>query len=277
MKYKVFKDKIEIEGKDNFNIAHILECGQIFNYEKIDEIYYVYSKDKLAKVTETLTGFIIETDAPNYFENFFDLTTDYSQIKNSLKKRYDFLDKAIDFGYGIRILKQEPIEMIISFIISANNNIPRIKKSIKGICEKFGKNMGNYFAFPTITELLKATQDDFKALGLGYRAPQMIKAIKQIQKINIEELQKMTTQNAIQELLKLSGVGPKVADCIMLFGMQNKYVFPVDTWIEKVYNKYFTQNPQTNRKIIREKLTQEFGALSGYAQQYLFYYQRSGN
>ncbi len=276
MQYKVLKDKIIVNNKSNFNIAHILECGQIFNYEKIDGKYIVYSLNKKATIIEQLDFYEIITDDVIYFENFFDLKTDYTNIKNQLKGKYKFLDEAINFGYGIRILNQDPVEMIISFIISANNNIPRIKKSIKGLCENFGKNMGDYFAFPTLKELENATEYDFKKLGLGYRAPQMVKAIKQIKNICVEEIQKMSTELAIQNLLKISGVGPKVADCIMLFGFQNKYVFPVDTWINKVYNSYFTNNLTDNRKLIRQNLTKEFGALSGYAQQYLFYFGRSG-
>ena len=276
MHYKILEDKIIIKSKDDFNIAHILECGQIFNYEKIDNNYIVYAEDKMAKVIEKCDNYEIITPDTSYFENFFDLKTNYSIIKQQLKNKYSFLDKAIDFGYGIRILNQNPTEMVISFIISANNNIPRIKKSIKGICEKFGENNGEYYSFPTLEQLSVATEEDFKNLGLGYRSGQMVKAIKQLNKINLENIKNFSTNNAIEELLKISGVGPKVADCIMLFGLHDMNVFPVDTWIEKVYNTYFTKIRQENRKIIRENLTKEFGALSGYAQQYLFYFQRSG-
>ena len=265
-----------VYNKQDFNIAHILECGQIFNYEKIDNNYIVYAEDKMAKVIEKCDNYEIITPDTSYFENFFDLKTNYSIIKQQLKNKYSFLDKAIDFGYGIRILNQNPTEMVISFIISANNNIPRIKKSIKGICEKFGENNGEYYSFPTLEQLSVATEEDFKNLGLGYRSGQMVKAIKQLNKINLENIKNFSTNNAIEELLKISGVGPKVADCIMLFGLHDMNVFPVDTWIEKVYNTYFTKIRQENRKIIRENLTKEFGALSGYAQQYLFYFQRSG-
>ena len=230
----------------------------------------------MAKVIEKCDNYEIITHHTSFFENFFDLKTDYSFIKQQLKNKYGFLDKAIDFGYGIRILNQNPTEMVISFIISANNNIPRIKKSIKGICEKFGENKGEYFSFPTLEELSDATEEDFKNLGLGYRAGQMVKAINQLNNFNLKSIKNLSTNNAIDELLKISGVGPKVADCIMLFGLHDMNVFPVDTWIEKVYNTYFTTTKQDNRRIIRENLTKEFGSLSGYAQQYLFYFQRSG-
>jgi len=271
--YNISKDKITITNKQDFNIAHILECGQVFRYAKLPNSYVVYSNQYKAEIFETDNGYEIITNNVDYFVNYFDLKTDYSQIKEQLR-RVEKLSQAIDYGYGIRILNQDPLESIISFIISANNNIPRIKKSLNGLCEKYGNKIDDYFAFPTIEQLSKISQSQFEELGTGYRASQLVKAIAQLQNIDLERIRTLDTETAIEELLKISGVGPKVADCVLLFGYHNMQVFPVDTWIEKMYNAYFSETNVTDRKLIRKLLTTKFGNLSGYAQQYLFYFKR---
>ena len=271
--YSISKDKITINNTQDFNIAHILECGQIFRYTKLSDRYVVYSNQYKAEILETNTGYEIITNNVDYFVNFFDLSTDYAQIKQQLKKE-EKISQAIDYCYGIRILNQDPLESIIGFIISANNNIPRIKKSLNELCERYGSNMGDYYAFPTIEQLSKITKEQFEELGTGYRASQLVKAVEQLKTFDFDKLRTLDTDKAIEELLKISGVGPKVADCILLFGYHNMQVFPVDTWIEKMYNAYFSDTVVTDRKLIRKLLTTKFGELSGYAQQYLFYFKR---
>ena len=184
------------------------------------------------------------------------------------------MSNAIEYGYGIRSLRQDIFEMFVSFIISANNNIKRIQNSVFMLCEKFGTNMGSYFAFPSYEQLLSATKRDFVECGLGYRADQLYNALREL---NIEELysnKNLNTQKLTDYLIAFSGVGPKVADCIMLFGYGKQDVFPVDTWIEKAYN---TMNNcyEISRYEIRNNLIKIFKELSGYAQQYLFFYKRS--
>ncbi len=269
MEYKLFKNKIEIYSKEDFNPQHILECGQIFCYEKTEDGYLVFSKDKQATIVETQEGYEILCDDEKYFENFFDLQTDYSKIKKELIK-FDILKKPIEFGSGIRILKNDIFEIIVSFIISANNNIKRIQKIIHTLKERC--NQGR--AFPSLNQLLNFTVDDFYKIGLGYRAPQLYKCLRQLDENEILAWQQMPTEQLRRKLISLSGVGPKVADCILLFGFGRKDVFPVDTWINKMYNMYYS--PTNKREIIRNNLVNIFGNLSGYAQQYLFYYQRSG-
>ena len=152
MRYEVLKDKIKIYGKEDFNPEHILECGQVFSYTKIDH-YISFSADKKADIFETRDGFEIVTKDPQYFEDYFDLKTDYTKIKDQLSK-YKILEKPLKFGYGIRILKQNLFEALISFVVSQNNNIKRIKAILFKIREKFGTKMGDYFAFPTRQHLL---------------------------------------------------------------------------------------------------------------------------
>lgn len=276
MNYIFQKDKIIIKSIEEFKPKHIIECGQIFCYKKENDItYIVYSADKMAKVKEYETYVEIETDNKDYFVNYFDLNTNYTDLKNKFIKDYPYLTKAINYGTGIRILKQDPFETIIGFIISANNNIKRIQKIMFAIRQTFGKNMGEYYTFPTAQELSKATEQDFKNMGAGYRAKYLVEATKQLANADYESLRKMPTDELNKYLLTIMGVGQKVADCIMLFAFSKGNVFPVDTWIEKVYCSYFKE--EHNRVIIRKNLLNTFGENSGYIQQYLFYSQRENS
>ena len=272
MKYVKQKNKIIVTDLSDFNIKQTLDCGQIFRFKIDGNLAYVYSTDKQAVIEISEEKIVINTKDVDYFEHFFDLKTDYSLIKKSLKKD-KFLIDAVDYGYGIRILNNNAFEMIVSFIISANNNIPRIKKSIEYLCEKFGENKGDYFAFPTLEQMKTATIEDFKLAGLGYRALQMFETV---QKLNVKDLENLKFKDKTAQfefLLSLKGIGEKVANCIMLFGLGVKDVFPVDTWINKVYND-LTNSDENNRKKITKELTNRYGNLSGYAQQYFFYYYR---
>jgi len=272
MKYEKSVDCIKIYDKSVFNPKHILECGQIFSYEKLQNgDYVVSSADKFARIVEFEDFYLIKTEAVDYFEDFFDLKTDYNKIKTTLKK-YEIMKAPIDFGFGIRILKQDLFETLISFIVSANNNIKRIQMILNRIREKFGSRIKDKFAFPTQQQLLKATENDFVEAGAGYRAKYLYKVLRQIDKNRLLSWKEMPTEELRKKLVELSGVGPKVADCILLFGYGRGDVFPVDTWIHQMYNKFY--KPLENREQIRKNLTKEFGKLSGFAQQYLFYYMR---
>ena len=270
MNYFKEKNKITILNTKDFNIVQILECGQIFRFNIDGNVSVVYSKDKKAEIITKEDKIEILTNDIDYFENFFDLKTDYSKIKEKLKEDA-FLSSAVDYGYGIRILNNDTYEMIVSFIISANNNIKRIKKSIEFLCEKFGENKGDFFAFPTLEQLKSASVQDFRLAGLGYRAEQMFETIQKLKMEDIENLKQLTKEEQFKFLISLKGIGEKVANCILLFGLGVKNVFPVDTWINKVYNK-LTNTVTTNRKLITHELTKRYDKLSGYAQQYFFYY-----
>lgn len=273
--YTKTTNKIIIHDAKDFNIRQTLDCGQIFRYKIEDDLAVVFSQDKCAKIITEKDKIIILTDDVDFFEHFFDLKTDYSKIKTELKKDA-FLVDVVDYGYGIRILNNNVYEMIISFIISANNNISRIKKSIEYLCEHFGKNKGDYFAFPTLQELKSVTVEDYVKAGLGYRAPQMFETVQSLKIQDIENLKSKPPKEQFDFLVSLKGVGEKVANCVMLFGLGVKNAFPVDTWINKVYNK-LTNRTETDRKKITKELTQRYGNLSGYAQQYFFYYFRDNN
>ena len=272
MEYQVLENKIIINDCKDFNIEHILECGQIFTYKKTSDLCYeVYSKDKFAAVKFIENKYVITTDNPEYFVDFFDLKTDYSKIKSTLGKDKNVVD-AINYGYGIRILKQDILEVVIGFIISANNNIERIKKIMQKLRE-FGTNYGNYYGFPNLEQLSKITEEQFKQIGAGYRAKYLVTTVQQLKNIDIQKTFLYDTSTLKNWLLSLCGVGPKVADCILLFGYKRAESFPVDTWIEKVYFDIF--KTKKSRQKMSEDLVNYFKDLSGYAQQYLFFYKRN--
>lgn len=273
MKYIKTKNNIIIRDLNDFNINQTLDCGQIFRYQIDENVAMVNSLDKQAKITTEQDRIIIESSDIDYFESFFDLKTDYSAIKRKLKAD-SFLINAVDYGYGIRIINNDAFEMIVSFIISANNNISRIKKSIEFLCCKFGRNIGEYYAFPTLEQLKTATVKDFKDAGLGYRAEQLYDTVRKLTEQDILKLKSMSKEEKFKFLISLKGIGEKVANCILLFGLRVKDVFPVDTWINKVYNN-LTNSKETDRKKITKELSNRYGDLSGYAQQYLFYYFRN--
>ena len=272
MKIIKYSDKIVITYPYDFDVIQTLNCGQIFRFVIDGNSAKVYSMDKFAYITWDSEKIEIHTDDVEYFYNFFDLDRDYSKIKDELRKD-EFLKSAVDYGSGIRIINNDAYEIIISFIISANNNIKRIKNSIEYLCQHFGKYMGSYYAFPTLNELKKVTIQQFKQAGLGYRAEQMYMTVQRLVDVDIENLKSEEKDQQFKFLLSLKGVGEKVANCIMLFGLGVKDVFPVDTWINKVYND-LTHTNTTDRKKITQELTARYKDLSGYAQQYFFYYYR---
>jgi len=272
MKYTKNDNEIIIHDTADFNVVQTLNCGQIFRYVIDGESAVVYSQNKCAKLKTVDDKIIINSLNIDYFEYFFDLSKDYAEIKNKLREDC-FLREAVDFGYGIRILNNDLYEMIVSFIISANNNIGRIKKSIEYLCTHFGQDMGEYYAFPTLEELKMATIEDYAKAGLGYRDSQMFETIQRLTNEDITRLKSCSNSERYEFLISLKGVGEKVANCILLFGLGVKNVFPVDTWINKVYNR-LTNTNTTNRSLITKELTNRYGELSGFAQQYFFYYFR---
>lgn len=270
MKYTLYEDRIELECHPDFHIADILECGQVFRFQKLEKESYQVITGSHKAIIETSGNQIIIWGNPKRMEEYFDLKTNYTAIKEQLKV-YSELMPAIEAGQGIRILRQEKHEMILSFIISSNNNIPRIKKSIEHICTAFGKNMGTYFAFPTLDELANASEDFFKQAGLGYRSKYIVQTIANLRKHPNLFTGQESTPELIQKLQTLSGVGPKVADCIALFGFYKTDVFPTDTWILQAYPVF------SNGIKLAKTQSNKFGLLAGYAQQYVYHYVRNIN
>ena len=216
--------------------------------------------------------------------NYFDLNRNYSEIKDKLSKIDENVNLSVKYGEGIRILNQDLWETIISFIISANNNIPRIKGIIERLSQKYGKeidwNGEKYYTFPTPEELRDVEVQDFREIGTGFRDIRLYETTKTIleKRLNLKELYNIDTLKAREELLILSGVGPKVADCILLFSDLKRFdVFPIDVWVRRVMNELYIKNPdetKVNKRDIARIAKEKFGDLEGLAQQYLFYWKR---
>ena len=223
-------------------------------------------------------------DIKEIVTNYFDLNRNYSEIKEKLSKIDENVNLSIQYGEGIRILNQDLWETIISFIISANNNIPRIKGIIERLSQKYGKeikwNGEKYYTFPTPEELQDVEVQDFRNLGTGFRDLRLYETTRMVleNKVVLQELYNVDTLEARDELLTLSGVGPKVADCILLFSDLKRFdVFPIDVWVRRVMNELYIKNPdetKVNKKDIARIAKEKFGDLEGLAQQYLFYWKR---
>ena len=274
MKITKEKDGIIIENDNDFNIEDILECGQVFSFERTSSnSYLVVSLDKWARIVFDDKRTIIYTKEVEYFYNYFDLDTDYEKIKKEICLLYNGFEKFFIVGKGIRILRQDPYQTIISFIVSANNNIKRIKKILNKICERFGEKLDcGIYSFPSASNLLQATEKDFIELGAGYRSSYLVDTISKLnsKEYNVNDMAKLDTLSLRKKLLELKGIGPKVADCILFFGFHRTDVFPVDTWIKKAYEMF--SNSKRSATKISEYFVSIFKNYSGYAQQYIFNY-----
>ncbi|MBQ7977158.1 MAG: hypothetical protein IJ301_00965 [Clostridia bacterium] len=275
MRYEIENNKIMLYDADTFTPEGALASGQVFRFGQTEKgTWWVISGGNRAEIEEiTPKNYIISTTNPNFFVKYFDFDTNYDIILSRLNE-HEILRSALKYSRGVRLLRQPLDEVIINFIVSANNNIPRIRNSVNKIAEKFGKKMPWGYSFPTLKDLSNATIEDFQEFGCGYRSGYLVDTIKILNETDfLERVQKMDTKQARRELLTLKGVGPKVADCILLFGMNRFDVFPVDTWIYKVYREEFS-GKATNREQIADFFVNLFGMDSGYCQQYLFYYKR---
>lgn len=273
MIYEIINNDIYVYDKTQFNPEHILECGQVFRYGKTDDgNYYVLSKNNRAEIKEFDNYYKISSNNTPYFVNYFDLNTDYNKIKQTLSQ-HEIMKPMIEYGYGIRILHADPEEMIYSFILSQNNNIKRIQKIVEKMCEA-GTKLDGYNAFPTSKQLSNLPAEFFAGLGAGYRDKFLKKTADVLANTNIENLNNLSSDELLDYLLSLQGVGPKVASCILLFGFNKKDKFPVDTWLEQVYYNHFSKEKRT-RAEMQKYFEDMFKDNSGLAQQYLFYYERT--
>ena len=278
-----------LDNCKSFEPEHIFDCGQCFRWNKEENGSYtgVFKHNVINVKRENdkiIFRGICRGDIKEECIKYFDLDRDYEKIKDKLSKVDENLKASIKHGIGIRILNQDLWEALISFIISANNNIPRIK----GIIERLAKNYGDkiiwnnkdYYTFPTPEQLKKASVADFRKLGLGFRDVRVYETTKIVNdnKNILQELKNEKDVNKLREkLLKFPGVGPKVADCIMLFALNKLEVFPIDVWVRRVMNEIYIKNDdetKVNKKQIEKLAKEKYGNLAGIAQQYLFYWRR---
>jgi N-glycosylase/DNA lyase len=287
--------KILVPGKD-FNIRATVECGQLFRVTKKADsvghsVYELISKDKkclLAKERGTVVIHAAEKDI-GYFVHYFDLETSYAPMLKELRRQllsqdaqWNFVlpvENAFQYGKGLRLLKQDKFETLISFIISTNNNIKRIKTIIEKICAALGRRCksggGSFFAFPAAEKMAAMDEGFYREMGCGYRAAWILEAAQraaELRKGDFDIPDTLSTEELIEKLMAFRGIGPKAADCIALFAFNRYDVFPVDTWVKKIYVDLF--NGGASEKTMRKNLINRFGCFSGIAQQFLFYYYR---
>lgn len=283
------KQEYILEKQESFEPKHICECGQCFRWNLEENGSYTgVIKKAVINVKKQNQKIIFkgmcEGDLKQIVTDYFDLDNNYHKIKENLAKIDVFMRTSVQFGEGIRILHQDLWECIISFIISANNNIPRIKKIIEKISKAYGTKIEfegkDYYTFPTPIQLSKASVQDLRNLGLGFRDKYVYHTTKMVleKQVDLEQIKCLDDSKIIRkELLKLDGIGPKVADCIMLFSLKRWDVFPIDVWVRRVMNELYIhqeREEKISRKVLEELAEEKFLKMAGIAQQYLFYWKR---
>lgn len=283
--------KFERNGRDlilcgitDFNLTDTFDCGQCFRWEKVSESEYLgiaFGKALRIKKEEDRIVFLdtSDEDFEKIWHSYFDFQKSYTEIKNRLSAD-PVLKEAIAFGGGIRILNQDPFEALISFIISASNNIPRIKGIIDRLCRNFGEEISymgeSFFAFPTPERLAALTLEEISVIRAGFRDKYILSAAKLVAsgEFDLDSLKSLTSADAKTKLMTLAGVGSKVSDCVLLFGLGKCDSFPIDVWVKRIMEHcYFGGNP-TPAATISAYADEHFGEYGGYAQQYLFYWAR---
>jgi len=279
--------EVIIEDIKDFNITQTLTCGQCFRWIEQEADHFrgvvedcvidIYQVDETTIKLSRVTREFFES----YLTDYFDLNRDYSKIKKILVKNDAVMKKAVRHGAGIRILNQPIFETIMSFIISGNNNIPRIMKAIDGLSKTYGSYIETidgiaYYSFPTPEQLADVTIEDYRVQGVGYRDQYLYHMVQHVLEHTdaFESLSAYENNPLREALLSLKGIGPKIADCILLFAFHRMHAFPVDTWVKKIMKTLYLEQDTKDKEILAfaEK---KFGDYAGIAQQYLFYYSRS--
>lgn len=283
------EQQYSIKKPQCFDLKDTFTCGQCFRWRKnADNSYIGVVRQNVIQVKAQKENYCFtsvgDEDIKTLVNQYFDLERDYLALQKQLSKIDSNMKTSIEYGKGIRLLNQDLWETIASFIISANNNIPRIEKIIQRVSQAYGKKIEfegkAYYTFPLPQELKDVTIEEFRNLGLGFRDKRLYETTHMIleNKVNLQELQQNPDTKAVRDiLLTLSGVGPKVADCILLFStLKRLEVFPIDVWISRVMNELYLHEPESkvNKGKIQLLAEQKFGNLAGMAQQYLFYWRR---
>lgn len=274
----------------DFSLKDIFTCGQCFRWTQVGEQDWIgIAGGKVLRVGQsgqTVNFQCSEKDFEDFWRGYFDLDRDYGQIKGLLLESSPELKEALDFGSGIRLLNQEPFEMLMTFILSANNHIPRITDLVKKISVSYGVQVphqwedliGPLYAFPTPKSLAETSVEALRNLGTGYRDKYIHESAVRVA-MDPEAflaIGKLSYTEAKKELMNYMGVGAKVADCILLFSSGKHEAFPVDTWIKKTLSRRYGL-AENQPKAIQRFIEETFGEYRGFAQQYLFYYERSFN
>ena len=283
LEIKSDNNNIILKNPPDFDLRHIFDCGQCFRFNQVSETDYEgVAFGRALRISQQGDEVILyetsEEDFKNIWYDFFDFGRDYGEIKRTLSCDKS-MTAASEYGYGIRILRQELWETLISFIISASNNIPRIKGIVERLCESFGEHityMGReYYTFPAPEKIASLTKEDLSVIRAGFRDKYRLDAAKKVAsgEISLDYIRSLPTAEAKSELMRISGVGNKVSDCILLFGLNRADSFPVDVWIKRIMEHcYFGR--EASIKEVSELAEKKFGELGGFAQQYLFFWAR---
>lgn len=281
---KYENNNVVLESVKDFNIIHIFDCGQCFRFNRISDSRYIgVAFGKVLDIEQIDSRVILHnttlTDYENIWCKFLDLNRDYSKIKAALINDDAVMNDAVKCGNGIRILHQDVWETIVSFIISQTNNIPRIKGIIERLCENFGEpinyNGKTYYSFPSAEKINTLAQADLSVIRAGFRDKYIKAAADAVcsGKLCIDELRQIPTAEVKKKLMSIKGIGNKVSDCIILFGLNRTDSFPVDVWVKRIMEYcYFKSEQPINA--ISAFAADKFGELGGFAQQYLFFYAR---
>lgn len=268
---KVFnKDNgIKISGITDLDLARTLDCGQSFRWVENGGKFSGVAFGKKAEMYFDGDDLCIDNTTAEDFEkiwkNYLDLELDYGKIREEIKKIHPVLEQACAYAPGIRILRQEPWEALCTFIISQNNNIKRIKGIVERLCENFGEKIDDYYTFPTAEKLARLNPENLAPIRAGFRNKYIINAAQKVGsgEVDLEKCRTLDYEEARAELMKIKGVGVKVADCTLLFGLHRIEAFPVDVWMKRALENLFPGMSEN-----------DFGEYAGIAQQYIFYYSR---
>ncbi|MDI6859732.1 MAG: DNA glycosylase [Methanocellales archaeon] len=259
-----------------FDLDHTLRCGQVFRWRENKDGWIGIVDNSVIKAKQEGDVLIVESDlATEDIMNYFRLNDDLDDIYKHISKD-DVINEAIARYWGMRLIRQEPWECLISYLCSINNRIPQIERMIQNLSMVFGTNLNGFYGFPSPEQLSKATHDQLKKCKLGFRGNWILDVARKVcrEELQLEKLKNMDYQSAKRELLKVNGVGDKVADCVLLYSLDKLEAFPVDVHIRKVVQREYLRNERASDTKIREWAERYFGKYAGYAQQYLFYYER---
>lgn len=282
MKICLKDNRLFIREYGEFDLAKSCNCGQAFRWIMDgDNTWRCVIKSHpifVEQTDECLSVFPCKESDVDSIINYFDLKRDYSQIHSMLAKD-EYLKDCLNVSRGIRVFNQAPFEALISFIISANNNIKRISGIVERLCRSYGReiisNNTIFYSFPEPQDITNASIEDLKMLGMGYRAPYVKASAQKIADgYNLELLRNVPLDEARKELLSFTGVGPKVADCVLLFSLGHLNAFPIDVWIERAMRNIYFEGKQPTKQEL-SSIINNLGPYSGIIQQYIFYYIRS--
>ncbi|QLC51197.1 DNA-3-methyladenine glycosylase 2 family protein [Methanolobus zinderi] len=269
--------------RENFNLEYTLDCGQVFRWDYIDGWWTgVVNGDVVRLQQDPKSGeVLVDSGLPeSFFENYFRFDDDLDTILQEVNKD-EFMDEAIRKYRGLRLIRQDPWECLISYILATAWSIPNIKRGISMLCKNYGEEIEEgYYSFPDPASLIHACDEDMRACKLGFRGGRVIKAARHVEEGNLvlDDIFKMDYDAAKQRLMFLEGIGEKVADCILLFAFEKMEAFPVDTHVEKVVRTIYGNQDYFNGVVTKSKIgnwgRMYFGRYCGYAQQYFFYQKR---